>query len=350
MRLYDVIHAIYDNWSIRAGSVHSTDKPYIQFFIVTNSGLAGKGQLLVNRDGVDWKPIILALGAGAEDAYPLTLAMDALTTGSYSNSLSHDQLRLSQGAANPPRRVHQNLRSQVRKNRMNPGSNTYFKTTEEKIEYLLRQGDYNIAEAQSEKFKGHMNEVFFIRFFQATTATLGGPERTAYEVSRIVSDALAQMGGVIEGTEDDVFEPASDIIWAYETAAGRMPDMPDQLFESASKVQNKYMGRLAQLRRTLPESLGDLRQLEVVKVFAELWPASLTTIKDREYLESTMINNGAKQDIFRSDQEMKQIDEQTAADEARDQQLALGAEIGKVMPPGKAIEENSPAALALGAA
>ena len=350
-RMYSVIHAVYINESVRSSdSLDSTDKPFIQFYIVTNSGSAGKSQCLVNRDGLDWQPITLTLNGTIEETYPISLAMEAMTQASYGNALSHDQLRLSQGKTNPAKLIHSNLRGQVRKNRMNPGSNTYKDKAEETIEYITNLGDWPLSDAATEKMARAVEEIFYIPFFEAATGTLGGPQRTAYEVGQIVSEAITMMGPTIEATEDDVFEPATSIIWAYETMAGRMPDMPDVLFDGNASVQNKYMGRLAQLKRTLRESQASLQQLEIAKVFADLFPSSLAIIKDRKYFEDTMINHGAKQDIFRSDEEMSEIDQASAAQEAEDKQLAIAAEAGKIMPPGKAIEPNSPAALAAGAA
>ena len=350
-RSYSVIHAVYYNHSVRSEeSLDSTDKPFIQFYIVTNADKTGKGKQLINKDGVDWQPITLRLGSTIEDTYPLSLAMDALTQATYGNTLSHDQLRLSQGKSNPARLIHGNLKSQIRRNRLNAGSNTYIQDAKETVEYLMNSGDWPLSDAATDKIQKAIEEVFFIPFFEAATGSAGGPQRTAYEVGQIVSEAITMMGPTIEAVEDDVFEPATSIIWAYETRVGRMPPMPDVMFEGASKVQNKYMGRLAQLRRTLPEASSTMQQLEIAERFVQLWPNALATIKDRVFFEDTMMSHGAKQKHFRSDQEMADIDQADAAAREEEKQLAIAAEAGKLMPPGKAIEPNSPAAMAAGAA
>ena len=121
--------------------------------------------------------------------------------------------------------------------------------------------------------------------------------------------------------------------------------MPEELFvNGGGKIQNRYMGRLAQLRRTLREARGSIEILQLMEMFAKLYPRALTKVKDLVFFEKTLIAHGADQDIFRSDEEMAQIAAAEAEREQRAEQLAAAETLGKVLPPGKAIEENSPIA------
>jgi hypothetical protein len=175
---------------------------------------------------------------------------------------------------------------------------------------------------------------------------------TAYQFSHLVQEKVTYLGPIIDMVQDYVLEPASSIIWTHETKAGRMPEPPDMLLEmTGGKIINRYNGRLAQLRRTISKSKGILEALEVIGVFAKLWPSSLAKIRDWEFIERACITKGMDQDLFKSDEEMAEIQRQITADQQAEKQLEAFERIAKVMPSlGKGIEEKSPAAMLTGAA
>jgi len=346
---YKILLAVYKNESRRSGSLDSSDKPYIAFYILREATVR-KANRLIATEGLDWGPVTLRLGACVGEDYPLSPALDALTQGSYGNALAKYKLLAAHLSAQPAKRISGTLRSQVLENQLNPGSMTFVDNPEEIIEAITDKINWPVTDAEVTQIGGYTDEVFYIQFFEMLTGGEDQPTRTAYEVSQMVNEKITMMGPTIEANEDQVLEPASNIIWAYERRAGRMPDMPDELYTYGNrKIQNQYMGRLAQLKRTIRQTKGTLEQLQILEVFAGLFPRALAKIRDWKYIERAMIRHGMDQDLFKTDQEMVEIEVQDQQDEQMQKQLMVAESMSKMMPPGKSIEPNSPAAL-MGAA
>jgi len=350
-KTYDVLHVTYKNQSRRAGSLDASDKEWIQFYIVMNCGKSGKDKVIVNgggeEAGVDWRPITLRRGTVPGLAYPLSLALDGLTSATYGNKIAQYQLLMSAHGSNPMALVHDKLRKQVHDTELNPGARIYTNDlAKHSMEFMVNTSQTAVAEFGLEKITEITRDVFFLPFFEMLTGTRDAPQRTAFEVSQMVQEKIPELTPVMESAEDAVLEPASEIIWIYETEAGRMPTMPEELFQGSRKVQNKYMGRFAQLKRSLREATGSLAQIQIMEAVGRIYPNALRIIRSEKFLEDTLIAHGGKQDHIFDEQDIRDMDAQAAAEEERDRQLAIGAEAGKILPPGKAVEPNSPLALA----
>lgn len=342
---YKMLLAIYINESRRSSSLDATDKPYIAFYVLREEAMR-KGHRLIARDGLDWPPVMLRLGTCISEDYPLSPALEALTQASYGNALAKYKLLAAHLSAQPAKRVSGTLRSQVLENQLNPGSMTFIDHPDEIIEAITDKINWPVTDAEMSKIGAYTDEVFYIQFFEMLTGGEEQPRRTAYEVSQMVNEKITMMGPTIEANEDQVLEPASSIIWSYETRAGRMPDMPEELYTYGNrKIQNQYMGRLAQLKRSIRQTKGTLEQLQILEVFGSLWPNALSKIREWQYIERAMVRHGMDQDLFRSDEEMAEIEAQMQQDEQMAKQLAVAESMSKMMPPGKTIEPNSPAAL-----
>lgn len=344
---HEVLHCIYRNEYRRENSLNKLDKPWIMFYVLP-SCQGETGPRLLLKDGSDWGVINLRIGSSLGDAYPLSMALDALTGGCYGNLLAKYKLRAAHLAVDPPRRAHQNLRDQIIRNKLNPGSNTYVESADEVIELLMDRLNWPLSDAELKERNQAIDDIFFLSFFEAFSR--GGPDFskiTAYHAAQIAQEKLPMMGPVIDRCQDSVLEPASSVIWTYETLAGRMPDPPDILLEmTGGKIVNRYMGWLAQLRRSIRQSTGTLEILQILEVFSRLWPSSLAKIKHFDFIERACIERGADQDLFHTDQEMEQIEASMEQREQIEMQLAAGERIGKMLPGiGKAFEPGSPGAM-----
>uniref|UniRef100_A0A6M3KUL5 Putative head tail connector protein n=1 Tax=viral metagenome TaxID=1070528 RepID=A0A6M3KUL5_9ZZZZ len=348
---YDVLHCIYKNTKPRPGSLNYLDKPYIMFYVLIQG--RDKGPVLLSKEGSDWGVINLRIGATLGDAYPLTMALDAMTGGCYGNLLAKYKLMSAHLSVQPPRRASKTLRDQIMANNLNPASTTWIDDPKEIIEYLRDAGaKWPIADAELAEINAVVDDVFHVRFFELLTGGERTPNITAYHVGQMVSEKVPMLSPIIDASQDAVLEPASSIVWAYETMAGRMPEPPDILLEATGgKVLNHYMGRLAQLRRTLRQNSGTLEILQICEIFQKLWPSSLAKIRHFEFIERACLQRGAAQSLFHTDAEMDQIEAGMAEKENMEMQLQAAERLGKIIPGmGKGIEANSPAAMMTGAA
>lgn len=348
---HEVLHCVYDNDSRRPGSLNHTDKPYVGFYILMDAAKGTQQDWLLAKEGVDWRPINLRIGATLGEHYPLTLALDAMTGGCYGNLLGKYKLQAAHLSIQPPWRIHRNLRDQVIRNKLNANSRTYFETPDETMEALMQKINWPIGDTELKELHDAIDWVFSVQFFELLSSSEQLPQMTAYQFSHLVQEKVTYLGPVIDMIQDFVLEPASSIVWAHETKAGRMPEPPDVLLEyTGGKIINRYMGRLAQLRRTVRKSKGVFQSLELMKVFAELWPSSLAKVRHFEFIERAGLTTGMDQDLFRSDEEMEQIEAGMQADEQQAKQLEAVEKLGKLAPLMlKGAEPNSAAASLTGA-
>ena len=357
---YTVIHAIYKNGSVRAGSLDTTDMEFISFYVIDHTDVNKKK--LLEKKGMPTRPINLRLGEPCESGYPITLADEALTAATKGNLFAKNEIRGSHIAVNPPRKASNTLRDAIRKSKLNPGSTTYTNKPEEVLEYLTTKVDFRGAMDQLGRCADAVNDIFFITFLEMLTRRESSV-KTLGEIYQMLAEMMRLMGPVVEATEDDSLEPATEIIWRHEEKAGRMPTPPDELLEYMDKsgqaagggkkkikIKNRYNGELARLKRSLPQSKSTIEQLEFVRACNDVFPGSAMIVKERIFLERALVNRGMPMDELKSDEELARIDEQLAQKQQQEEQMQMAERAAKVIPglTKDAIDPNSPAAAMAG--
>ncbi len=333
---YEVIQGIYENGSIRHGFKHNTDKPFIQFFVLSGSGKSVE-QSLIAKEGLDWRPSVLRIGERAISGYPLSMAMDALTAATFGNTFSKHGIMASAKMIQPAKLIHESLKDQILSNRLNPDSNTFYSSDEEKIEYLNQKIDPRYVEEWLDRKDGAVEERFFINFFELMTRlqAQGGTFPTATQIRETVSERIGQLSPVIEASEDDSLEPNVDVIWKYESEAGRMPDVPQELLDEAEggeiRILNRFDGQLAHLKRTLRQNQGAIEALAIIKEFKDLYPSSLIVVRAKKLLEKVLVNR-IGQDMIFTDREVAEIEAALAEVQQEERQLERAERMSKVIP------------------
>lgn len=347
---HKILHCVYENEHKRKGSQNHLQWPYISFYVMYEAGKGTKQDWLLKKQGSNHRPINLTIGASLGEHYPLSLALDAITAGCYTNLLGKFKLKAAHLSVDGQWKISMSLRDQVIRNKLNPASRTYVENKDDILEQVTQKMNWPISEAEQHDIHDSIDWVFSVQFFELLSSSEDLPQMTAYQFSHLVQEKITYLGPIIDTIQDHVLEPASSIIWEHEQNAGRMPDAPDILLESGGSIINKYMGNLAQLRRTIRQSKGVLEALELLGVFAKLWPSSLAKIKHFEFIERACITKGMQQDLFHSDEEMAQIEAQMRADEEQAKQLEVIEKLGKLAPMLlKGAEPDSAAKMLMGA-
>lgn len=353
---YKVVQAIYINGSRRAGSKNNLDKEFIQFYILKANQKQGVGSALLEKKGLDWRPSVLRIGERLDSGYPLTMAMDALTAATYGNTLSKHGLIGSAAMIQPPRLIHESLRAQVAKHNLNPASNTYYSTAEEKIEYLSQKVDPRFADEILARQDGFVDARFFIPVLELfiQLALQGGTPPTATQIRPTIGERIGQLTSVIEASQDQSLEPSVDAIWIHETQAGRMPDPPQELVDEAKDdkvhILNIYGGNLAQLRRSIRLEQGSVEALAIIKEMREIFPSALVIVKAKKLLEKMLVDRIGQDTIF-DEVEVAQIEQGIAQAQQQEQQMLQAERMSKIIPSitKDAVHPESPAALAASA-
>lgn len=351
---YDVLWCIYKNGSVRYGSPHHTDKPFMQFYVLT-AGTESQAERLLAFEGVDWRPSVLRIGERTESGYPLTMAADALTAATYGNTMGKHGMIASHRMVQPPKKISRSLREQVQANRLNPDSNTYVDTAEEVIEYLTQKIDPRYIEEMLNRHDNVVEDIFYINFFEMLARMREGTPPTATHIRELLGEKIGQLTPVIQSVEDDSLEPNVDVIWRYETEAGRMPEPPAELFDEAANgkvaIINRYTGQIVQLRRVLRQNQGMVEAIALMKEFRELFPTSLVIVKAKALLEK-ILTDRVGQDVIFDEAEIAEIEAELAQAAQRAEQMEMAERMAKIVPnvTRDAVDPQSPAALLAGAA
>ncbi len=354
---YEVVQAIYTNGSRRSGSKNNLDKPFIQFYVL-EAGDNGKDKTLLEKKGKDWRPSVLRIGQRLASGYPLTMAMDALTPAIQGDEISKHALIGSHALANPARLIHDSLRGQLINepgHNLAPGSNTYYSTAEQKIEYLNQKIDPRYQEELLGRLDAQVKERFYINLFAllTTRALAGGQPATATQIRGEKREGIEQLIPVIQSAEDESLEPSVDAIWAFETELGNIDkdDIPQELVDLAQgkkvPIVSQFSGDLALLRRTLRQNQGDIEAVAIIKEFKEIAPSATVIVKNKKLLERMLVDR-IGQDKIHNDRKIAEIEEGLAQIAQEERQLDQAERTAKIIPmlTKDAVDPESPAALA----
>ena len=361
---HKVIHTICRNGSARAGSIDTTDMEYISIYVMNFSDPAtGIDKWVLEKKGVPAGAINIRLGTPTKSGYPISLAGYALTAASKGNMFSRYDARAAHLMVNPPRKASASLRDALRKSKLDPGSTTFQPDSGEWVlEFLNTKTDLKGALERITKCKDAVDDIFFVSFLEMLTRRESSV-KTLGEIYQMLAEMLRLMGPVVQATEDDGLEPSTNAIWRHEEQAGRMPDPPDELLEYMAKngrpagdgkkkkikIKSKYNGELAKLKRSLPQSRATIEQLEFAKACDNVFPGSAQIVKARMFLERALVSRGMPMDELKSDEELAKEDAALVAKQQQIEQLEMAERASKILPAaGKAIEDNSPAAMLAG--
>jgi hypothetical protein len=354
-KIYEFLHSVDVNGGGLRGGKHTLDKPYLQTYILRSGPKEEPGAELIEKKGVDWFPIVLRFGVEPGAVYGTGPAADAMTEALIGNKLSQKHLQMIHAQTEPPILAHSSLRADLH---LNPAGRTFTDDmVAKRAEFILNRQDWRPSEYELQKIDAEVKEIFGLPLFELLTQTGDQPQKTAYETRQMIAEKLPQVVPLIEAAEDDLLEPASNVIWIDETRKGRMPDLPPEVldqtidgYKRSRRIINEYMGRVAQLRRSVDEVNATESAIVMLKALGEMFPSALAKVKELQFIERALLTVGIPQKDLRGDDEVEQIMQAAAAKEQLAEQLEAGERISKMVPGlSQAPEPNSPAAMLAGA-
>ena len=344
---HEFIWAVYPNGDRDTDSLRATDKPYAVFCVLKASRGENKSRLVL-KDGRDNFPICWRSLRESGASYGTSLAADCLTSALIANKLGEKALIAAHKAVEPPVVYSSTLRPSLH---LNPGGRTpVADLNREGVKPIMDRLNWPITDAQMEKIHAQIDDRFFIRFFEMLSES-DLKARTAYEVSQMMGEKAVLMSTIIDTFEQETIEPAIEVLIAAESAAGRMPDPPDEIIESGGRIDLDYIGPLAQLQRSLLKSKGIIDSLSIVQAIMALNVEAGWKINWLELIEEAVIAQGMPQKLILSDDEVRQIQEAQAQRQQALEQAEMVEKVGKVIPGlGKPVAPGSPAEALMGAA
>lgn len=336
---YNCLLCVYKNIKPKTDSLLPEDRAYKVFYLLLDDGDGSKK--LLGKSGIANFPLIRRYGKENEVAYGTSLCADALTGALIVNKLGEKKLQYVHKLVEGVWRAHSNLRGKLN---LNAGGRTYADKADEFVEQLYQGNSWPLADAESQRLDNEIDDVLMIRFFEL----LSGrelPQITAYQASRMEGEKVTLMNAIIN-SEEEFLEQAVAVQWDFEDRVGRMPKVPDVLFDPKNKgvLNVKYTGPLFQAQRQLLKTRGTVDWLQLVASITSIWPNAKIKVNELELIEDAGIAMGMEQKMFKSDEQINDIMAQMAQAEQEKEQSQITLEAAKVIPGlGKAVEAGSPA-------
>jgi len=243
---FEVIHAVFPREEFDSRKMDGKNKRFASVWILSG------GQHLLRESGMDqfgyqvWR--YLRTG---KDPYGVSPAHLAMADIKGLNLMSKTLLGAAQLAVDPAYNVPSYLEGKVQ---LKPrGLNYYKEGSGDYITPVNTGSNFPVGIDREQAKQRSIKERFHVDTFLMLANLEGRGQRTAYEVSQMMSEKAAVLGAEL-GPLNTELDHILDRVYDIETAAGRMPQPPDMLLEMADKDPHLrfdpvYMGPLAQAQR-----------------------------------------------------------------------------------------------------
>ena len=349
---YEFLYCVYKNSEYRPGAIDSLSQKYITFYVqIGGQASGGRNARLVQKIGRRWLPIVNGQMWEPGESYPRGLAADALTAALVGNKLREKQIRAAHMAVEGRTKASRTLRGKIQ---TSPGSTTYVNDPTDVLEIMNEKINWPITDAESEKIAAEIDDWFFLPLFEMLTGREVLPD-TAFLTAEMKAEKVVLMGPIIGSFEDRLLEPAVEIIFDNEQnnvvrrygSYGRMPDPPQRLLdECGGRIENIYVGQLAQIQRSVMRAQPIRESLEFIDRMGDRFPESMLIVNAKKMLEEGMRVTGLRQDLIYDERQVAErekimAEQQMAAEQAEIAERAANVvpHISKKVEPGSVLGE-----------
>ena len=342
----EFIWAVYPNGDRKEDSALPEDRKYIVFCVIKGSKNKDNNTLVL-KSGEDIFPICWRSLRESGASYGTSLCADSLTAALMCNKLAEKALVAAHIAVEPPVLASSSLRAELMRTQMRPKSYTWAEDIgREKVMSLMDRLNWPITDAAMDRIHLELDSTFFIQFFEMLS-NVDRKTKTAYEVSQMMGEKATLMSTIVDTYTQESIEPHINALFAYETTAGRMPDVPQELLDSANAgmLSVRYLGPLAQLQRTLLQSKGIVDAISIVGQIAAIDESVVWKFDWPNLAEDAAVAQGMPQKRIIDDVKFAKIvadmKQQREAGIITEMAVQAGKAVGGGL--GKKIESGSPA-------
>jgi hypothetical protein len=336
---YTFVHCIFPNpdYDPRRVEPYASDLlPYLSIYYEKST------LNMVEKSGVRFLPMVWRVHKYARQWYSYSPAQCALTDALMNNQMTKMLTRAGQLAAQPPLLVPKSLQGRV----FNvPNGFTYY--TDESVsggvrELYQRGVNWAIPNEERIRVQKSLDRWFSVEFFTMMTQIMDktGQPPTAFQISQAANEKATLLGPQIGSLKNDIGNPAVDIIWDYETRAGRMPDMPavleDYIYERLERAGignietiNEFTGILSRTQSRAMEQQSVVDALTITRMVAELYPDAVYALKPYHLLRRALDSTAVDQDVINKKDEYQKIVEQIRNDQQMAQQVELNRRVAQ---------------------
>ena len=334
---FDFLHAVYPNDDRQLGRADSTNKAFSSVYVE----LEGKNVIL-SESGYDTFPYSTwRYRVDSGEVYGRSPAADAIVEIFGLNQISKTILGASQKAVEPIYNIPKEMRGKVR---LDPGGLNYYEDPERIIRPVSTATSLPAGEVQQKRLEDAIEKHFHTEFFMLLSrAAMEGRTLTVPQVMEMQGEKGAILGAVVGRLNGDFSDPIIDRIFQIENDAGRMPPVPEILYESGeSKIDVEYLGPLAQAQRQLLKTQSISRSLATLEPLAQIRPEVMDRINFDVVTDRILDSYNFPAEAIISVDDANMVREQRQKKQEMMEMAAMAQEAAKVAPGlGKKVEENS---------
>jgi hypothetical protein len=197
-----------------------------------------------------------------------------------------------------------------------------------------------MRERTAKSIEKHFNVDFFLMLSQAAYNKVF---LTATQVIQMAGEKAAVLATRTDTLNIEAFNPIIDRVWDIEMDAGRLPPVPDILYEfGGARLEVDYLGPLAQAQKVMFETQGIKASLETASQIVSVIPDAVDVLNGDEMVREVFKANRAPAKVLRSEREVSGIRQQRMMAQQSAEMVEQAAMLGKALPgAGKAIESGS---------
>jgi len=330
---FEFLHAVYPNDDKQLGKKNNKNMRYTSIY----TELKGSDTILSHGGYNEFPYSVWRYRTSSGEVYGRSPASDALVEILGLNQVTKSVLKASQLAVEPAYNVPKEMRGKVR---IAPKGMNYYDEERRMITPVNVPTQLPAGEAQQLRMQKAIDANFHIDFFTLLSrAALDGRQLTVPQVIEMQGEKGAMLGAVVGRLNGDFFDNCIDRMFQLETKAGRMPEVPDVLYESGeTMIETEYMGILAQAQRQQMRVQSITRTMDILSPLAEINPSILDRIDFDELVDEVFDANSFPTDAIipleqanemraaRAQQEQQQQDAQMMS-EAADKVPAVTGEV-----------------------
>lgn len=300
---YEIIHAVFPREEYDNRMMDAKNKKYASIWLLLAWNHICRISGFDNFPFAVWRYM-----RSGKEPYGISPAMLAIADIKGLNIIDKCDLGARQMALDPPLSVPSYMEGKVE---WKPRGINYYKEGSQgkDIIYPANIGaNFPSTDTIVERKQRALKERFHVDTFLMLSSLEGRGDRTAYEVSEMMAEKAAVLGAEL-GPLNTELDDLNEIVYDIESAAGRMPDPPDILFQLAAndpslRFDPVYMGPLAQAQREKFSKAGIRKFFTEIAPIVNVKPETLDKINGDAAVDILGEINNVPQEILYSDDEV----------------------------------------------
>lgn len=331
-----VVHAVEPNRSRDVSKHDAQNMAWRSVYFEEN----GEGDKLLRVSGFKRFPVLCARWAvTGNDVYGCSPGMDALGDVKQLYAMTEAHVVAVQRLVDPPLIISASFKDGDLDT--NPGGRTRAKGMADAACVPINAGPINLdhLSRQIVLIKQSIREAFYVDMFLIISGN-DNTQMTATEVAERREEKMMMLGPVVERLQSELLNPLIDLTFDYMAQAGRLPPVPEELFEQDYKVE--LVGMMAQSQQAI-EANAVARLIGGTLEVARAKPEILDKIDLDALVDVQAHAYGVSPSIVRPTNEANKLRSQRAQAQQAMQQAAMqnqAADTAQKLASAKTDEDN----------